>query len=130
MGHGNIYQISKLLKKDLVKGIPNIKFNKDIVCDACQKDKQTKTSFKSKDVISTTRPLELLHLDLFDPIKRQSLGRKKYGMIIVDDFPMYGWVMFLAHKDETFKLRGVRSLVWFNFEIKAQPIQTINFISV
>ena len=104
LGHASMYQISKLIKKDLVRGIPKIKFDKDIVCDACQKGKQTRTSFKPKDAVSTTRPLELLHLDLFGPTKTQSLGGKRYGMVIVDDFSRYGWVLFLAHKDEAFNL--------------------------
>ena len=36
LGHASMYQISKLVKKNLVRGIPNIKFDKDITCDACQ----------------------------------------------------------------------------------------------
>ena len=104
LGHASMYQISKLMKRELVRDIPNIKFNKDIACGACQKVEQTKTSFKPKDVVSTAKPLDLLHLDLFGPTKTPSLGGKKYGMVIVDDFSRYGWVMFLAHKDEAFKL--------------------------
>ena len=99
-----MYQISKLIKKDLVRGIPKIKFDKDIVCDACQKGKQSRTSFQPKDVVSTSGPSELLHLNLFGRTKTQSLGGKKYGMVIVDDFSRYGQVLFLAHKDKAFSL--------------------------
>ncbi|CAL9098115.1 unnamed protein product, partial [Musa textilis] len=60
--------ISKISSRELVRGIPNMKFVKDKVCDACQLGKQIKTSFKSKNQISTTRPLQLIHLDLFGPI--------------------------------------------------------------
>ena len=59
--------IAKLLRKDLVFGLPKIKFEKDHLCSVCQQGKQTKTSFKSKSHISTTRPLQLLHMDLFGP---------------------------------------------------------------
>ena len=69
--HASMYQISKLIKKDLVRGIPKFNFYKDILCYACQKGKQTRTSFKPKDIVSTSKPLELLHLDLFGPIKTQ-----------------------------------------------------------
>ena len=49
--------LSKLSKLDLVKGLPITKFVKDKICDACQLSKQTKSSFKKKKVISTSRPL-------------------------------------------------------------------------
>ena len=54
----------------------------------------------SRNVVSTTKPLELLHLDLFGPTRITSLGGKKYGLIIVDDFSRFTCVIFLAHKDE------------------------------
>ena len=41
-------------------------------------------------------------MDLFGPTRISSLGGKKYGLVIVDDFSRFTWVMFLAHKDETF----------------------------
>ena len=58
-------------------------------------------SFHSKNVVSTTRPLELLLLDLFGLTKTASLGGKKYGLVIMDDFSIFTWVIFLIHKDET-----------------------------
>ena len=51
-------------------------------------------------VVSIARPLELLHLDLFGPIRTASLCGKKYGLVIVDDFSKSIWVIFLIHKDE------------------------------
>ncbi|XP_072076806.1 uncharacterized protein [Arachis hypogaea] len=79
LGHASMFQISKLVTSGLVKGLPNIKFDKDITCDACQMGKQIKTSFKPKEDVSTKKPLELLHLDLFGPTRTQSLGGKGYG---------------------------------------------------
>ncbi|XP_072082090.1 uncharacterized protein [Arachis hypogaea] len=69
LGHASMFQISKLVKRSLVRGLPNIKFDKDITCDACQMGKQIKTSFKPKEDVSTKKPLELLHLDLFGPTR-------------------------------------------------------------
>jgi len=54
------------------------------VCEACQKGKPTKVSFKPKNVVSTERPLEMLHMDLFGPSRTMSLG----GLVIVDDFSL------------------------------------------
>ena len=93
----------KLSKLDLVKGLPVTKFVKDKICDACQLGKQTKSSFKKKKVISTSRPLELLHMDLFGPIRTASLSGKLYAFVIVDDYSRYTWVLFIAHKNEAHK---------------------------
>ena len=93
--------ISKLLKKDLVKGLPKLDFSKNKICHACQQGKQTKNSFKSKDVVSTSRPFQLLHMDLFGPTQTLSLSGKRYTLVIVDDFTRFTWTFFLASKDET-----------------------------
>ena len=77
---------------------------KDKICDACQKGKQLRSSFKSKNIISTTKPLELLHMDLFGPSKIMSLGGKFYVFVIVDDFSRFTWVFFLSHKNETISI--------------------------
>ncbi|XP_025679169.1 uncharacterized protein [Arachis hypogaea] len=118
LGHASMFQISKLVKRGLVRGLPNIKFDKDIICDACQMGKQIKTSFKPKEDVSTKKPLELLHLDLFGPTRTQSLGGKSYGMVIVDDYTRFGWVFFLANKHEAFSVFEKFSKKCFILNIK------------
>src|SRR3954469_14063072 len=63
--------------------------------------KVLQTCFKSKNVVSSSRPLELLHIDLFGPVKTASVRGKKYGLVIVDDYSRWTWVKFLKHKDES-----------------------------
>jgi len=70
----------------LVEGLPKLKFEKDRICEACHKGKQTKVSFEPKNCISTKRPLDLLHMDLFGPSKTMSLSGNFYALAIVDDF--------------------------------------------
>ena len=67
--------------------------------------------------MSTTRPLEVLHLDPFGPIRTVCLGGKKYGLVIVDDFLRFTWVIFLVHKDETLRLSK-----YFVKEIKMKKV--------
>ena len=43
-------------------------------------------------------------MDLLGPTRTTSLGGKRYALVIVDDFSRYTWVLFLATKDETFKV--------------------------
>ena len=96
-----MHTIAKLISKNIVRGMPKFKVDFDHVCDACQMGKQTRGSFKSKNMVSTSRPLELLHMDLFGPTRTTSLGGMKYGLVIVDDFSRFTWILFIAHKDET-----------------------------
>ena len=76
LGHASIHLITKLINNDLVKGISNLSFEENKICDACQVCKQTKNIFKPKNIVSTSRPLELLHMDLFGPTRTTSLGEK------------------------------------------------------
>jgi len=103
LGHASMHLLSKLSKKEVVRGLPNLPFQKDKICDACQFGKQVRSFFKSILEISTTRPLQLLHMDLFGPSRTTSLGGKHYAFVIVDDFSRYTWVIFLATKEEALK---------------------------
>jgi len=93
---------NRLNRKQLVEGLPKLKFEKDRVCEACQKGKQTNVSFKPKNVVSTEIPLEILHMDLFGPSRTMSLSGNLYALVIVDDFSRYTWTLFLATKNDTF----------------------------
>jgi len=59
--------LNKLISKDLMIGLPKLKFENDHIYEACQKGKQVKNSFKIKNVVCSLKPLELLHMDLFGP---------------------------------------------------------------
>ncbi|CAJ2645568.1 unnamed protein product [Trifolium pratense] len=102
LGHANWRLISKLSKLDLVRGLPKIKYHSNTLCGSCQKGKITKSSFKPKNIVSTSRPLELLHIDLFGPVHTASINGKKYGLVIVDDYSRWTWVKFLRTKDEAY----------------------------
>ena len=87
--HINFKTINKLSKNDLVRGLPKMNFKVNHIYDACQLGKLTKSSFKSKKVISTLQPLELLHMDLFGPTQVQSINHNRYVFVIVDNFSRY-----------------------------------------
>ena len=84
LGHASMHTLAKLISKDLVRGLPKFKVDFDHVCDACQYGKQTRRSFKSKNIVSILRPLKLLYMDLFRPTRTTSLEGMKYGLMIVD----------------------------------------------
>jgi len=103
--------------------LPKISFEKDKICEACVKGKQVKSSFKTIEFISTQKPLELLHIDLFGLVQTASLNGKRYGCVIVDDFSRFTWVLFLKHKDESFE-------TFQNFFKRVQNEKGSNIITV
>ena len=82
-------QLSKLSKGDFVNGLPKLDFKKNKLCDTCQFGKQYRSSFKSKDMISTTKHFELIHIDLFCPSRTLSLGGKCNDPNVVTSQPSY-----------------------------------------
>ncbi|GJU87672.1 putative ribonuclease H-like domain-containing protein [Tanacetum coccineum] len=97
----NIKNINKLVRGNLVRGLPLKFFENDHSCVACQKGKQHKVSYKTKLVNSISRPLHMLHMDLFGPTNVKSLMKKSYCQVVTDDFSRFSWVFFLATKVET-----------------------------
>ena len=71
-----------------------------MVCGPCQLGKQTKAKHPVTQTSDTSRPLELLHLDLMGPARTESLGGKRYIMVVVDDFTRYTWVILLQSKSD------------------------------
>nr|GEY09894.1 retrovirus-related Pol polyprotein from transposon TNT 1-94 [Tanacetum cinerariifolium] len=104
LSHLNFDYINLLLKKDIVIGLPKLKYVKDQLCSSCEFSKAKRSSFKSKDVPSSKGRLNLLHMDLCGPIQVASINKKKYILVIVDDYSIYTWTLFLRSKDETPKV--------------------------
>nr|GEZ20783.1 putative ribonuclease H-like domain-containing protein [Tanacetum cinerariifolium] len=67
LGHVNVKTMNKLVKRNLVKGLPLKIFENDHTCVACQKRKQHKATCKAKLVSSVSQPLQILHMNLFGP---------------------------------------------------------------
>ncbi|GJR37911.1 retrotransposon ORF1 [Tanacetum coccineum] len=112
LGHANMRLIQSLSSKELVRNLPKLKFEK-LFCDACNVGKQVHESHKAKNMVSTSKCLELLHMDLFGPSAVQSYGGNFYTLVIVDDYSRYTWTRFLKHKNEAFD----------HFEILSKKIQ-------
>ncbi|XP_057808926.1 uncharacterized protein LOC131023403 [Salvia miltiorrhiza] len=67
LGHTSLRNMKKLIKTSAIQGIPKLVIN-------------------TKDVsrITTSRILELIHMDLMGPMQVESLGRKKYVLLEKD----------------------------------------------
>ncbi|GJT39087.1 putative ribonuclease H-like domain-containing protein [Tanacetum coccineum] len=85
-GHINFKTINKLVRGNLVRGLPSKIIENDHTCVACQKGKQHKASCKTKLVSSISQPLQMLHMDLFGLTFVKSLNKKMYCLVVTDDF--------------------------------------------
>ncbi|GJT20229.1 putative ribonuclease H-like domain-containing protein [Tanacetum coccineum] len=101
LGHINFKTMNKLVKGNLVRGLPSKLFENDQTCVACQKEKQHRAFCKSKTVSSISQPLHMSHMDLFGPTFVKSIIKKMYCLVVTDDYSRFSWVFFLATKDET-----------------------------
>nr|GEX59106.1 retrovirus-related Pol polyprotein from transposon TNT 1-94 [Tanacetum cinerariifolium] len=101
LGHLNFKTMNKLVRHNLVRGLPTKCFENDHTCTACLKGKQHKASCKSKLVNSVSKPLHTLHMDLFGPTSVSSISHKWYCLVVTDDFSRFTWTFFLKTKDET-----------------------------
>ncbi|GJS49325.1 retrovirus-related pol polyprotein from transposon TNT 1-94 [Tanacetum coccineum] len=85
LGHAIMHLIQSLASKELVINLPKLKFDKQF-CDACKIGKQAHASHKAKNIVLTTRCLELLHMDFFSSSAVQSYRGNRYTLVIVDDY--------------------------------------------
>jgi hypothetical protein len=74
LAHVGMKNLYKLLKGEHILGLTNVHFEKDRICSACQVGKQVGVHHTHKNIMTTDRPLELLHMDLFGPVAYISIG--------------------------------------------------------
>nr|GEY64310.1 hypothetical protein [Tanacetum cinerariifolium] len=101
LNHLNFGTINDLARKDLVRGLPRLKFEKDHLCSACQLGKSKRHTHKPKAENTNLEVLNTLYMDLCGPMRVQIINGKKYILLIVDDYSRFTWVKFLRSKDET-----------------------------
>ncbi|GJS90539.1 putative ribonuclease H-like domain-containing protein [Tanacetum coccineum] len=90
LSHINFKNINKLVKDNLVRGLPTKRFENDQTYVACLKGKPHRASCKSKVLNPITKPLFMLHMDLFGPTFVQSqmnLQEHKKNLMQVEDGP-------------------------------------------
>jgi hypothetical protein len=109
LGHLSFDLLSRLSALGLVRGLPKLKYQNDLVCAPCRHGKMVASSHPPLTSVMTERPCELFHMDLVGPARVCSAGGKWYVLVIMDDYSRYAWVFFLADKGETFGF--VRDLI-------------------
>nr|GEY11560.1 reverse transcriptase domain-containing protein [Tanacetum cinerariifolium] len=78
LSHINFDYINLISKKDIVIGLPKLKYVKDQLCSSCELSKVKRSSFKSKVIPSLKGRLNLLYMDLCGPMRVASINGKNY----------------------------------------------------
>jgi transposase InsO family protein len=127
LAHVGMRKLAKLQKDEHLLGLTNVVFEKYRLCSACQVGKQVGAYHPAKNILSSSRPLKLLDMDLFGPIAYISISGNKYGLVIVDDFSHFTWVFFLQDKSEAKGIvkKFIRR-VQNEFELKVKNIRSDN----
>jgi hypothetical protein len=121
LAHVGMKNLHKLLKGKHVLGLTNVSFKKDRPCGTCQPWKQVGTSHYTKNIMTISRSLELLHIDLFGPVAYLIIDGSKYGLVIIDDYTHFNSVFILQNKSKnqgTLKRFLRRAQNEFNLRIK------------
>ncbi|GJW94861.1 retrovirus-related pol polyprotein from transposon TNT 1-94 [Tanacetum coccineum] len=123
LNHFNFGTINDLARKDLVRGLPRLKFKKYHLCSACQLGKSKKHTHKPKTENTNLEVLHALYMDLCGPIRMQTVNGKKYILVIIDDYSRFTWVKFLRSKDENQEV-----VIKFLKQIQVGRNKTIRYI--
>jgi hypothetical protein len=97
LGQVNYRKLKEMMQKHVLKGLPQMDIQIDTVCAGCQFGKAHQLPYKESEHQSMT-PLELIHSDVFGPVKQISLGGMRYMVTFIDDFSRYIWVYFMKEK--------------------------------
>ncbi|GJZ76594.1 retrovirus-related pol polyprotein from transposon TNT 1-94 [Tanacetum coccineum] len=92
LNHLNFETLNELARKDLVRGLPKLKYEKENLCPSCQLGKSKKSSHPLKTVNTNIEILNTLYMDLCGLMRVESINRKKYILVIVDDYTRFSWV--------------------------------------
>jgi hypothetical protein len=89
LGHLSLDLLCRLSGLDLLRGLPLLIFESDLVCAPCRHGKMIDTSYSLVNTVMTEHPRQLLHMDTAGPSQVRSTGGKWYILVVVDDYSRY-----------------------------------------
>jgi hypothetical protein len=103
LGYLSFDLLCRLSGLGLLRGLPLLKFDSDLVCSPCHHGKMITAFHSPVNTVMTEHPGQLLYMDIVCPSRVRYMGGKWYILVIVDDYSCYSWVFFLESKDEVFE---------------------------
>ena len=101
LGHVSYNKLKAMMKKEMLRGLPYLEIRDNIICAGCQYGKAHELPYEESRYRAET-PLQLVHLDVFGPVKQPSISKNRYMITFIDDFSRYVWVDFMKEKSEAF----------------------------
>ncbi|WVZ76223.1 LOW QUALITY PROTEIN: hypothetical protein U9M48_024212, partial [Paspalum notatum var. saurae] len=106
LGHLSFDLLVRLSSMGLIRGLPKLRAEKDLVCHPCRHGKMVAASHTPVSQAMTSYPGELLHMDTIGPARVASVSGKWYVLVVMVDFSRFSWVFFMEFKDEAFGFVG------------------------
>ncbi|KAJ4723417.1 Retrovirus-related Pol polyprotein from transposon TNT 1-94 [Melia azedarach] len=124
--HVGYKKLKVMMRKTMLKGLPQLDIREDTVCAGCQYGKAHQLPYKESR-FRAEKPLQLIHLDVFGPVKQPSISGHRYMVTFIDDFSRYVWTFFVKEKSETFtKFKEFKEKVEGELGRKIQCLRTDN----
>ena len=101
LAHVSYSKLTLMMKKSMIKGLPQLEVKTDVVCTGCQYGKANQLPFEGSK-FKVDEPLQLVHSNVFGPVKQSSIGGMKCMVTVIDDFSRYVWVFFMKEKSDFF----------------------------
>ncbi|GJY74389.1 retrovirus-related pol polyprotein from transposon TNT 1-94 [Tanacetum coccineum] len=126
LNHLNFSTINDLARKDLVRGLPRLKFEKDHLCSACHLGKSKKHTHKPKPKNTNLEVLNTFHMDLCGPMRVQTINGEKYILVIVDDYSrVFGALCYPINDNEDLgKLQPTADIGIFTEQMALAQLRT------
>ena len=103
LGHIIHNNLKDIIASEAFKVVSNLKAEPESMCAPCQLRIQTRMSNTKSQITSTSRVLELIHMDLMGPMQVESLAGKRCKYVCVDEFSRFSWTNFCKDKSKACK---------------------------
>ncbi|KAJ9556278.1 hypothetical protein OSB04_010892 [Centaurea solstitialis] len=126
LGHVGYHKLKVIMEKSMLNGLPQLDVKTDVVCAGCQYGKAHQLPYKESK-FRAKKPLELVHSDVFGPIKQTSISGMRYMVMFIDDYLRYVWVFFMKEKSDTFsKFKEFKTTVEGEVRTKIRCLRSDN----
>ncbi|KAH0716658.1 hypothetical protein KY285_012689 [Solanum tuberosum] len=103
LGHVSYSKLKIMMQHSKLKGLPKLEIRGDTTCVGRQYGKSHQLPY-GESKYQAKELLELVHLDMFRPVKQSSIRDYHYMVTFIDDFSRYIWIYFLKEKSEVFEM--------------------------
>ncbi|GAB6033792.1 hypothetical protein CHUAL_013970 [Chamberlinius hualienensis] len=98
--HPSFQTLKQMVENGTVHGLPRKMLFDAKDCEDCRRNKMTRSSHPPMQVVSTRRPLELIHMDIWGPNPVESRDGHRYFISFIDDYTRHVHAVPLKQKSE------------------------------